>query len=220
MNPIKIFPSLIASNLFKLEATMVTLEPVCDGFHIDIMDNHFVPNLTWGPLFVNQIATFSNKPLSVHLMVEKPETIIDQLKLKPRSTLAFHVETTSDVDSIISRITSKKLLVSIALNPTTPLETIFPYLKKVDEVLLMSVAPGFSSQKFLPESYTRLQALVSYKKQHDLSFAIAMDGGINQNNIHELTRKGCSTFCIGSAVFDATNPVTEVKALYAHALEG
>lgn len=220
MNAIKIFPSLIAANLFKLEEIITTLEPHCDGFHIDIMDNSFVPNLTWGPLFVNQIATVSNKPLFIHLMVEKPLMIIDQLKLKDKSIIAFHIESTQNSDTLISSILDKQCIPSIALSPTTALEAIFPYLTKVREVLLMSVLPGFSAQKFLPESYERLQALVLYKKQHTLTFEIAMDGGINHNNIHKLASMGCSAFCVGSTLFNTHDSVDEIKILYNHASEG
>jgi ribulose-phosphate 3-epimerase len=90
MRAIKIFPSLISSNLINIEKTLVELGPVCDGFHIDVMDNHFVPNLTWGPSFVNQIAQYTNKPLSIHLMVENPETIIEQLRVKQKSIIIVH----------------------------------------------------------------------------------------------------------------------------------
>lgn len=219
MNAVKIFPSLIASNLFKLEALIVELEPTCDGFHVDVMDNHFVPNLTWGPLFVNQIAQFCKKPLSVHLMIENPESVIEKLKLKHKSTVAFHIESTANVEKLITLIT-EKASPSIALKPTTKLETIFPYLHNVNQVLLMSVDPGFSGQQFLSESIERLKKLVDYKQQHSLTFDIAMDGGINQDNIHELVRAGCSTFCIGSAIFQTKSPVDEIKTLYARALEG
>lgn len=219
MQAIKIFPSLIASNLINIEKTLVELGPVCDGFHIDVMDNHFVPNLTWGPAFVNQIAHFSDKPLSVHLMTEKTQILIQQLKLKPKSTIIVHAED-SMIEESINHIHAKKLNVGVALKPKTDLKTVFPYVKKIDQVMLMSVEPGFSGQKFIQESVEKLKNLIEYKKQNNLMFEIAMDGGINQNNIHHLAQLGCSVFCIASAIFDAKDHVYAIKLLHDKALEG
>lgn len=219
MDQIQIFPSLISSNILNIENTLIELKPYCDGFHVDIMDNHFVSNLTWGPPVVNQIAAHAEKPLSVHLMVEKPETIINKLILKEKSSIAFHIEN-GNTHEIIKLIQTKKLRTSIALNPQTNLDTIFPFLKSVDQVLLMSVEPGSSGQKFLPESLNRLKALTAYKKENNLTFQIAMDGGITNENIHQLFKNGCSTFCIASAIFSTSNPIEALKNLYAQALEG
>lgn len=219
MNQMKIFPSLISSNILNIENTLIKLSPYCDGFHVDIMDNHFVSNLTWGPPIVNQIAAHAGKPLSVHLMVEKPETIINHLILKEKSTVAFHIENGS-THELIKLIQTKKLCTSIAIKPQTPLESIFPFLNLIDQVLLMSVEPGFSGQKFLPESIERLKSLATYKKDNNLTFEIAMDGGINEENIHQLFRAGSTTFCIASAIFSTSNPAHALKALYAKALEG
>jgi len=219
MNQIKIFPSLISSNLLHIEKTLIELTPYCDGFHIDIMDNHFVPNLTWGPPIVNLIAAYTNKPLSIHLMVENPETIIKQLKVKERSSISIHIEN-KNTNELITLIQEKKLKTSIAIKPHTPLENLFPFLKTVDEILLMSVEPGFSGQTFLPESIKRLEDLSAYKKNNSLNFEIAMDGGITAENIHQLFLNGCSTFCIASAIFSTKNPQYALKELYAKALEG
>ena len=221
MNAIKIFPSLISSpSLLNLGDIINQLSPYCDGFHVDIMDNHFVKNLSWGPSFVNQIAHFTNKPLSVHIMAEKPKGLIEQLKLKAKSSISFHVESGDNVDEILTLIKAKKLIASIALKPETPFEKITPYLDNVDQLLLMSVEPGFSSQKFLPESFERLKKVVDYKQKKSLSFEIVMDGGINKSNIHELVRLGCTGFCIASAIFDSESPVEALKDLYVFALEG
>lgn len=219
MNQIKIFPSLISSDLLNLKNTLIELNPYCDGFHIDIMDNHFVPNLTWGPPVVNQIAAEAEKPLSVHLMVEHPEPIIQQLKLKEKSIISVHVEN-GNTDKLIKLIQEKKHRIGIAIKPQTPLESIFPFLQSIDQVLLMSVEPGFSGQRFLPESISRLSELVAYKKNKSLTFEIAMDGGINEDNIHELYKNGCDVFCVASAIFSKNNAIDALKNLYSTALEG
>jgi ribulose-phosphate 3-epimerase len=181
------------------------------------VDNHFVPNLTWGPSFVNQIAQYTNKPLSIHLMVENPETIIEQLRVKQKSIIIVHQEN-NKTDTLIDLVHAKKLQIGVALKPKTDLETIFSYVKKIDQVMLMSVEPGFSGQAFIAGSVEKLRQLDAYKKQHDLTFEIAMDGGINQNNIHELAQQGCSIFCVASAIFNAKSPVEALKMLYDNAL--
>ncbi len=219
MNQIKIFPSLISSNILNLEKTVIELGPFCDGFHIDIMDNHFVPNLTWGPPIVNQIAARTDKPLSVHLMVEKPETIINQLRLKEKSSISIHIEN-ENIDKLIRLIQEKKQRASIAIKPETPLEKLYPFLKTIEQVLLMSVEPGFSGQKFLPNSIQRLKELIAYRKTNDLTFEIAMDGGINEHNIHQLFLEGCTSFCIASAIFSSSHAINAIKDLYTKALEG
>ncbi len=209
---IKIYPSLISSNLLDLEKTITELSPYCDGFHLDVMDNHFVPNLTMGPDFVNQIAEHTDKQLAVHLMVEQPLTIIERLKMNRNAIIAVHVETDFS-KTVIEKIKARGWLVSIAINPSTPLERIYQWAAQVDQILLMSVQPGFSGQQFIPESVGRLQKLVNYKKEHSLRFEIAMDGGINSHNIAQLVSIGCTSFCVASAIFNAANPALALKKL-------
>ena len=209
----KIYPSLIAANLLELGNDIKTLEPVCDGFHIDVMDNHFVPNLTWGQMFVNVFVAASKKPLFVHLMVTNPESFLQTLTLRTIDTFCFHIETTNDPEKLISSIQDKNWLPSIALKPNTPLEEIFPFLGSIDKVLLMSVDPGYSGQPFMPSSIQRLDALAQFKKEHALDFEITMDGGINESNIGELKKRGATEFGIASAIFDSQNPVELIKKL-------
>lgn len=210
---IKIYPSLISSNLLNLENTITQLSPFCDGFHLDVMDNHFVPNLTVGFDLINQIATFTNKQLSVHLMVEQLLTVIERLKIGAKSIVAVHVETTI-TDTLLETIKKQNWLISIAINPDTPLEKVYPWTYKVDQILLMSVMPGFSGQQFIPESIERLKKLAAYKKEHALHFDIAMDGGITKHIIAQLSFLGCNSFCVASAIFNMDDPVAALKGLY------
>ena len=211
----QIFPSLISADLMNLETIIKQLEPHCDGFHIDIMDNHFVPNLTWGPLLTNQIARISNKPLQVHLMVEKPEDMITQLKLTPKSSISFHLEATQTVTHTINLIKQAGYVPSVAINPSTPLEQLFKFLEAgLPHVLLMSVEPGFSGQKFIPASKERLKELVSYKANNNSTFIICMDGGINKGNIGNLYREGAEQFAVASALFNEKDTTQALKELY------
>ncbi len=210
---IRIYPSLISANLLRLEEEIKKLEPYCDGFHIDIMDNHFVPNLTFGADIVHAISTVTNKQLWVHLMIDDPESWIDSLQLPPESILSFHFESTKHIPEIIKRITEKNWLPSIALKPKTAVSEIFPFLNGISQVLLMSVEPGFSGQRFLPSVIGKLEPLMKQRDKHKLSFTIGMDGGVNEENIGMLAQHGIHDFAIASAIFDQPDPVAALKKL-------
>ncbi|MGE0009887.1 MAG: ribulose-phosphate 3-epimerase [Candidatus Babeliales bacterium] len=211
----QIFPSLMSADLMNLENVIKSLEPHCDGFHIDIMDNHFVPNITWGADITNQIAKICKKPLLVHLMVEKPKDIIMKLKLTPDSVISFHLEAVENPQEIINVITTAGYTPSIAIKPGTQIEALCQWLVKgIPHVLLMSVEPGFSGQTFLPESNARLKELTAYRTKHKKEFIICMDGGINQDNIGNLHRLGAEQFAVSSALFGAKEPLKALKELY------
>lgn len=214
MDRITIYPSLISSDLLNLEKTIRLLEPHCDGFHIDVMDNHFVPNLTWGAPFINALAHITTKPLSIHLMIDNPLPFLETLHLQPKSVAIIHIETKLDMQAFIHYTHKKKIRPSLALRPKTPLNDIFAYLGMIDHVLLMSVEPGFSGQQFMPAACDRLAQLVTYKHDHNKTFTIAMDGGINLKNIGQLVDMGCTEFAIASAIFDSNDPVKAIKELY------
>jgi ribulose-phosphate 3-epimerase len=216
MAKIRLFPSLIAANPLALAEVITTLKPHCDGFHIDVMDNHFVPNLTWGPAMVNAISQASDAFLHIHLMVTNPISIIEQLKVRPGTVISIHSEGQENLKKIFRSITDIYAEPSIALSPKTPVATVVPWLADCKHVLLMSVEPGFSGQKFLPETMNKLQELVAYKEQHD-ELVIAVDGGINAQNIGQLARAGAEDFTVGSALFNAPEPVEMLKKLYAAA---
>lgn len=219
MNSIGIFPSLISANILSLEKTIQSLDQHCAGFHIDIMDNHFVPNLTFGPLFANAIDQLSTKPSWVHLMVKKPEAMIPQLKLKANSIISFHLESTRIITKIIKLISHQGWIASLAIKPYTPLSDLYPYLPMVKHVLLMSVEPGFSGQPFIEESRDRLTQLATYRKENKLIFTIGMDGGINSNTIGPCATGGSTDFAIASGIFSSDNHIAAVKALYATAFQ-
>ena len=211
---IKIFPSLISADILNLEYEIKKLEQHCDGFHIDIMDWHFVPNLTWGPMFINAIAQKTTKPLFVHLMIEKSFEFLDLLALRNGDTLSFHIEESPDIKKMIKSIKEKKWLANIAIKPKTPLKEVFQFTTMVDSILLMSVEPGFSGQHFLESSLNRLIELANYRKEKNLSFEIAMDGGINKKNIEKLANYGVSNVAIASGIFENKDPLNALKELY------
>ncbi len=208
-----LYPSLISADLLNLEKTIHALESYCAGFHLDVMDNHFVPNLTMGPDFVNAIARACNKPVWVHLMVDTPETLIESLNLKPGSTVSFHIEATDKILDCIKNITEKKLKAGLAISPKTDVEKSFPFLDKVDQLLLMSVEPGYSGQPFIESAVDKIAPLAELRTQKKMNFRIAMDGGINATNISALTTKGVDDFALAAAIFNQPNPAAALQQL-------
>ena len=209
----KIFPSLIAADLMNLRREMEILDPHCDGYHLDVMDNHFVPNLTWGAQFINAIASTTAKPLWVHLMVDDPTKWIEILTLTPHSTITFHVESAGQIRKNIERLKEKNIHPGLALNPQTPIETVFPFLDAIDSILVMSVEAGFSGQSFIPKTIEKLKPLVGHKQTNDLKFSIGMDGGITKNNIGDLAQKGVDWFAVASSIFSMPNHVKAIEEL-------
>jgi len=213
----KIYPSLISSNLLNLRQTLKLFDSHCDGYHLDIMDDHFVPNLTWGPAFINEIRKATSLPLQVHLMVEKPETWTDRLALQPNDVFLFHYESYNNIDqckTLINNIKQKNWNAGITINPDTPVEKIIELLPELETVLVMSVNPGFSGQSFIESTLKKIPLLCQAKKQNNLSFKICMDGGISENNIQQLVSLGVDQVGIASAIFSNPSPLATLEKLY------
>lgn len=208
-----IFPSLIAADPLNLKATLTLLDPVVDGYHIDIMDNHFVPNLTWGPFVVNAIATATIRPLWVHIMADKVLPLIKQLSLGQGSLVSFHIEIDEDIRSVIKEIRNKHLLPGLAICPTTALEDLYPYLELVDHILIMSVQPGFSGQQFLPETWERIKKISAYAYQKQIACKIMVDGGVNEQNIAQLAQLKVDAVAIANALFTSNQLATTYQEL-------
>lgn len=215
---INIYPSLIAADLMNLQKEIKTLEPHCAGYHIDIMDNHFVPNLTWGQMFVDAIGKITDKPLCVHLMIDNPESFVseifsDNLSLSAKNIVSFHIESVLDVKNICIRIQDKNCVPSIAVSPKTPIEKVFPFLSLVDHILIMAVEPGFSGQCFLKSSINKIDTLFAYCQTNNLQIKIGVDGGVGRENIGELAKMGVDSFAIGSGIFGYENRVEAIEIL-------
>lgn len=209
----QIFPSLAAADQLNLQRDIERLQPHCQGFHLDVMDNHFVPNITWGADTVNAISAFTDRQLWVHLMVEKPEIFLETLTLQPNSILTFHIESKSKNINLINRIAEKKWVPSLAVSPKTPIEEMLSLLNLVHHVTIMSVEPGFAGQAFLPSVLDKIDRLVGYRQTSGLPITIAMDGGINEKNITDLARRGVNMFGVASAIFGKPDPVAALKNL-------
>lgn len=179
-NSFLIAPSILSADFSKLgeEINNVTRHGA-DWIHIDVMDGHFVPNITIGPSVVKSIRSISNIFFDVHLMIESPEKFIDDFVHAGANLLTFHIETTQDPETLIKKIKEKKIKVGITLKPQTPIETIVPYISQVDLVLIMTVNPGFSGQNFLNDQIDKIKWVRNYITKNKLSTLIQVDGGIN-----------------------------------------
>jgi ribulose-phosphate 3-epimerase len=210
---IKIYPSLMAANPTDLHKEIGLLQPFCAGFHLDIMDNIFVPNEFWNnPDEVNSLVKMMRSAW-LHLMVEKPALFYENLSLPLGTLVSFHIESNVDIFSFAKTIKEKKHRVSIAIRPKTAVSEIIPFFSVADQILLMSVDPGFSGQQFLDNTYERLAELVEYRTQHNAHFRIGLDGGIAEGNIQKLVRGGGDEFAIATAIFQARDHVAALQEL-------
>ena len=212
----EIYPSLISSDLLQLKTTLTLLDQHCPGYHLDIMDDHFVPNLTWGPAFINEIRASTKQNLNVHLMVQHPASWLERLALNPGDVFIFHHEAVEGADTqkkLIDAIHAKKWLAGIAINPKTSVESITTALPIIDHVLIMSVEPGFSGQNFILNAVQKVAPLLAKKKQLNKLFKIGMDGGIGQNNISSIAQHGVDYIAAASAIFGQSDPVAALQRL-------
>jgi len=209
-----IYPSLLAANPNAIDSLVKQLEPLCPGFHIDIMDHKFVPYTGISIEKTNFLAKITYRQLWVHLMVESPELYLSQLQLPPDSIVTFHIESINHPEQTIKTILEKKLLPGLAINPKTNVDEVFQYLDQLHQVLIMSVEPGTSGQSFLEKTLSKIDPLVGYRNTSGIKFKIAMDGGINTKNVTTLIQKGVDQFAIGSDIFSAkVNPVEAYKII-------
>jgi ribulose-phosphate 3-epimerase len=208
----KIYPSLISGDLLNLERQITLLEPHCAGFHLDVMDFHFVPNLTWGPDFIDAIRKVTKQQLWIDLLVDQPLPYLERLRLRHGDIVSIHYESLYD-NNIFYQLHMKSWKASLALDPKTPIEVIIPFLDVIDHVLLMSVVPGFSGQEFVHESVEKLKKLHALRKEHKAEFTIGMDGGLNAQTLPLVLPYGVDTLAIASGIFNAQDPVEELKTL-------
>jgi ribulose-phosphate 3-epimerase len=213
---IQIFPSLIGGNLLALADQIRTLDPHCAGYHLDMMDGHFVPNITWGPAFINAIAQKTSKQIWLHMMVTDPGQWLPRFSLAHSSMVDFHIETKVDHQAIIKAIRDKGWSPGIVLNPETDLNLLLPLLDTVEYVVVMSVHPGFSGQKFIPESIKTIHKLAEIRTRSGYSFKIGVDGGINAENINAVVDAGADYVAVASALFDQPDPVVALQELQNH----
>ncbi|EOT7295991.1 ribulose-phosphate 3-epimerase [Campylobacter jejuni] len=207
-------PSLLSANFLKLEEEVKAIEVAgADLLHIDVMDGHFVPNLTFGPCVIEKISTISKLPLDVHLMVKDVSKFIDLfIPLKPKF-ISFHIESEVLPIRLCEYIRSQGIHPAIVLNPHTSIDSIKHMLEFVDMVLLMSVNPGFGGQKFLPLVHEKIKELRQMIDKKNAKVFIEVDGGVNGLNASDLEESGADILVAGSYIFSSNDYKTAISSL-------
>ncbi|MBA3903800.1 MAG: ribulose-phosphate 3-epimerase [Rhodocyclaceae bacterium] len=200
----RIAPSILSANFAKLgEEVANVIAAGADWIHFDVMDNHYVPNLTIGPLVCEAIRPVTEAPIDVHLMVKPVDRIIPDFAKAGANIITFHPEASEHIDRSLALIKESGCRAGLVFNPGTPLHYLDHVMDKLDVILLMSVNPGFGGQKFIPETLNKLRAV---RKRIDASggdIRLEVDGGVKVDNIAEIARAGADTFVAGSAVYGA-----------------
>lgn len=211
---IKIAPSILAADLESIGDEIArAVEGGCDAFHVDIMDWHFVPNLSFGPAIVKTLRRLTDLPLDVHLMVDNPLEMIGAFADAGSDYITIHVEAVEDMLSAIKDIESRGVHPGVTVRPDTPVEALTGYLELVDLVLVMSVYPGFGGQKFIESSYERIRKLSGWASKVNPSLILSVDGGVNMDNAPLLVDAGVNYLVAGTAVFKNHNAVENIRRL-------
>ena len=211
---IKIAPSILAADFSKLAEEVLEVEKAgAELIHIDVMDGHFVPNITMGPIVVEALRPITKLPLDVHLMIENPDAYIEAFAKAGADYITVHVETCKHLHRTIQLIRSFGVKPGVVLNPHTPVEQIKHVLEDIDMVLFMTVNPGFGGQKFIHSVIPKVKQLSDLIKEKGLSIEIEIDGGINEETIIPCVEAGATIFVAGSAIYNETDRAAALQRI-------
>ena len=210
----KIAPSILSADFANLQRDVEFVEKHgADYIHIDVMDGQFVPNITFGPNVVKALRPVTKLPLDVHLMIVNPEAYIDAFAEAGSDIIGVHVEATPHIHRAIQMIKAKGVKAEVVLNPGTSIEAIKHVLSMVDQVLVMTVNPGFGGQTFIEETLEKIAALAELKQKHGYVYDIQVDGGISPETATRCKEAGANVFVAGSYIYDAEQPAVNIQLL-------
>jgi len=213
---VKVAPSILSADFSRLAEDIQMVEAAgADMIHCDVMDGHFVPNITIGPLIVKAVRKTTKLPLDVHLMIENPDRYIPDFAKAGADIICIHAEASQSLAEDIELIKKNDKLAAVSVNPRTPLDPILPVLDKVCMVLFMTVEPGFEGQKFMPEVLPKIKKLREEIKKRKLNVDIEVDGGINLETGKKAVQAGANVLVAGSAIYYDKDPRSVIKKLKA-----
>lgn len=210
----KIAPSILSADFANLQRDIEFVEKHgADYIHVDVMDGQFVPNITFGPAVVQAIRPITKLPLDVHLMIVNPERFIHEFAKAGADIIGVHIEATPHIHRAIQIIKSENVKAEVVINPGTPVEAIKYVLPLVDQILVMTVNPGFGGQSFLSEMADKIRELAKLKEQYGYHYDIEVDGGIDDQTIKVCAEAGANVFVAGSYIYGAQHPEERINAL-------
>jgi ribulose-phosphate 3-epimerase len=214
MRAVKIAPSILAADVARLGEEVRAVEAAgADWIHVDVMDGQFVPNISIGPFVVEAIRRSTKLPLDVHLMIETPERYVSDFVKAGASTVGVHVETCPHLHRTLAQIRETGARASAVLNPATPAAALEPVLADLDQVLVMTVNPGFGGQSFIEATLPKIERIRSWIDERSLEVALEVDGGVGAGTIGKAARAGADVFVAGTAVFGAPDYAAAIQAL-------